>query len=245
MGQVSSTQTLSATVLKLADPATAVHFQINDVVQLSSTYGGSNSGRTAGTNATLTNGSVTYSGCAYVVGVNIVGANAGTLTLSATPLSAGGTATALNTLWTNIAVGDYISLVGDQGSPSNVGGLGSAIPAGILAWAGGQNQSNIDGGGTFFGVSRAGSSFLITNLIDATVNGTNAGSIREALTQAVASLHAVSAKADMIVMHPTSWYRSFHSHFRAQVCIQALKVSVLAEQVHLVSTLYSYQLNLA
>lgn len=209
MGQIKSGQTVSSTTLNLADPSTAVHFQIGDVVQLSSTYGGSNTGRTAGTNATLTNGSTTYTGCAYVVGVNLVGANAGTLQVSATP---GGSATALNTIWTSVAAGDYLSLVGDQNSPANAGNsAANAIPSGLWAWAGGQNQSSIDSGGTFFGVTRSGSSFLTIQVIDATVNGTNAGSIREALTQAVANLHSVSARPDMIVMHPTRFGTIFGS----------------------------------
>jgi hypothetical protein len=202
MGQVSLSDVVADAGITLADPATAVHFQVGDVIQLCATYGGANRTAGGGTAPTLTNGSNSYVLCMYVVGVSIIGPNAGTILVSATP---GGASTALSTLVTDATAGDFIVLVGDAGQPTNVGGSGPAIPQGILAWCppGGPASGGAD---DFFGVDRFGSTFLYGSVIDATANDLNLGSIREALTFSVAQLHSISARPDLIVMHPTAWY---------------------------------------
>ena len=209
LAQISTSQTVSSTTLTLADAPTAVRFQIGDVIQISATVGGAvKSSSSGGSAPTLTSpGGSSYAGCAYVVGVNIVGSNAGTLQLSATP---GGAPTALNTLWsgtggTIVAAGDFIYLCGDAGAPSNSGGLGNAIMSGVMAWCPlGGPQS----GDSFFTINRQNNTFLYGPVIDGTSNtgGLNLGSIREALTQAVAQLHQVSGRPTLIVLHPLAFY---------------------------------------
>lgn len=199
--QMSESQTLSSTVLTLADPATAIRFNIGDVVQVSATVGGSV--LTAGTNATLTNGASSYAGCAYVVGVNVIGTAAGTLGLSAT---AGGSATALNTIWTGLAAGAFIYLVGDAAVPANPYGFGNAVIPGIMGW---QPLVAPTGGDSWYGQSRFNNSYLYGATIDATsfvATALNLGSIRESLTYGVAQLHAISAKPSIILVNPAAYY---------------------------------------
>ena len=198
LAQVSSGQSVASTTLTLADAATTVRFNIGDVIQIAGSVGGAN--RPGGTAVTLTNGGATYTGCAYVVGVNLIGANAGTITVSATP---GGAATALNTLWPAVAAGDFIYLAGDTANPANVGGAGNAIPAGFMAWIPLVAPIISD---NFYSVNRFNNTFLFGQAIDATALGLNLGSIREALTLAVAQLHQVSARPSLIVMNPVAYY---------------------------------------
>jgi hypothetical protein len=198
---MSESQTLTSTVCTLADPATAIRFNIGDVVQISATVGGAV--LTTGTNATLTNGAVTYSGCAYVVGVNVIGSAAGTLGFSAT---AGGAATALNTIWSGIAAGAFIYLVGDAAVPANPFGFGNAVIPGIMGW---QPIVAPTGGDSWYGQSRFNNSYLYGATIDATsfsATALNLGSIREALTYGVAQLHAISAKPSIILLNPAAYY---------------------------------------
>jgi hypothetical protein len=201
LAQVSESQTVSSTVLTLADPATAVRFNIGDVVNVSATVGGAV--LTAGTNASLTNQGITYSGCAYVVGVNVIGSAAGTLGLSATP---GGAATALSTLWTGIAAGAFIYLVGDAAVPANPYGFGNSVIPGIMAWQPLVAPISTD---NFYGQNRFNNTYLYGATIDATsfsATSLNLGSIREALTYGVAQLHAISAKPTIILGNPALFY---------------------------------------
>jgi hypothetical protein len=201
LAQVSESQTVSSTTLTLADPATAVRFNINDVIQVAATVGGAN--LAGGTAVTLTNNGFSYTGCAYVVGVNVIGSTAGTIQVSAT---LGGAATALNTLWPGIAAGAYIYLAGDTAVPANPYGFGNAVIPGIMAW---QPLAPPGGADNFYGQNRNNNTYLYGPTIDGTsfaATSLNLGSIREALTYGVAQLHAVSAKPSIILCNPALYY---------------------------------------
>lgn len=203
LAQVSESQTLASTVLTLADAATAIRFNIGDVINISNTVGGAV--LTGGTSVTLTNGSNSYAGCAYVVGVNVIGTAAGTLAISATPPPSGA-ATALNTIYPTIAAGSFIYLVGDAAVPANPFGFGNAVIPGIMGW---QPIVAPTGGDSWYGQSRFNNSYLYGATIDATsfsATSLNLGSIRESLTYGVAQLHAVSAKPSVILLNPAAYY---------------------------------------
>ncbi len=201
IAQVSESQTVSSTTLTLADPSTAIRFNINDVIQVAATVGGAP--LTAGTNATLTNGSFSYAGCAYVVGVSQIGTAAGTIQVSAT---LGGTATALNTIWSAIAAGAYIYLVGDAQTPANPYGFGNAVLPGMMAWAPLVAPIISD---NFYGVNRFNNTFLYGPTIDCTsfsATSLNLGSIRESLTYGVALEHSISGRPTLILLNPQAYY---------------------------------------
>jgi hypothetical protein len=167
-----------------------------------------------------------YAQIAYVVAVNIP---AGTIQVSATqggsPVSlvADGTGTGAVFSGTSagLGVGSFIFFNGDatlaaatpvlQAGPSNTGGSGSAIATGLLGWipVGGPQDTGSTAAktGSFFGVNRNGNSPLYGQVIDATAAGLNLGTIRAALTNAVAQIRQVSGRPKRCYMHPIAFYK--------------------------------------
>jgi hypothetical protein len=166
---------------------------------------------------------------AYVIAVNIP---AGTIQVSATQ---GGSAATLVTTGTaetggahvfagstaGLDVGSFIGFNGDlslaaqppvlQAAPANSGGSGSAIASGILAWlpVGGPQDTGSTSAktGSFFGVNRNGNSPMYGQVIDATSAGLNLGTIRAALTNAVAQLRQVSSRPKRCYLHPIAFFK--------------------------------------
>lgn len=194
-GQLAGTAWTTWT-LTVQDPATIIHFQAGDAIQLASAVGGAATLRGSGA-------------VGYVLAVNIP---AGTMTVGATP---GQTSTAaLTAIWSDMAQYDFIFLAGDvtsAGIPINQGGNGTApaIPAGFLAWCpiGGPASS----GDSFFSLNRYGNSFLYGASLDCTKDNTgtggNQGGIRESLTYGVSQLQAVSGRPSKGALHPLAYYK--------------------------------------
>jgi len=95
--------------------------------------------------------------------------------------------------------------------PGNSGGSGNAIASGLLAWIvpGGPVDTGSTSAktGSFFGVNRNGNSAQYGQVIDATSAGLNLGTIRAALTNAVAQLRQVSSRPKRCYMHPIAFYK--------------------------------------
>jgi hypothetical protein len=179
--QLGHTATLTNTYILLDDPLLAAKVQAGDVLQYSSTRGG-----TPGDTGAV----------GYVLGVTLFGANAGQISVSSTPA---GSATALSTIWPSIAVDAYFVIAGDTAAAISDGGLGPAVIQGIMAWT---------GTATLYGVVRtANPTFLSVQLIDGTSNGLNLGTIRNSINVGVAQLATVSGKPTKCYMSPSAWFR--------------------------------------
>jgi len=179
--QLGAAASTSNTYILLDDVLLAAKVQAGDVLQYSATRGG-------------TPGDAGAVG--YVLGVTLFGANAGQISVSSTP---GGSATALATIWPSIADNAYFVIAGDTAAAVSDGGIGPAVLQGIMAWT---------GTATLFGVTRtANPAFLSVQLIDATSNGLNLGTIRQSITSAVAQLATVSGKPTKCYLSPSAWFR--------------------------------------
>lgn len=220
---------ISGAVIQLADAPTAARFQQNDAIQVGVSSNAANTASISG--SWVTYGSLTASSTlptsapstpqvGYVQSVNIP---AGQITVGSVQ---GGGAVNVTTIWAgsglNVpAAGSFIFMAGDSqgaiaptsttltnvGVPVNPGGAAgsSSIPTGLLAWMplGGPPSS----GDSFFGVNRYGASQLYGQVIDATANGSNLGTIRAALTNAVAQLRQVGSKPEIVYVHPLAFYK--------------------------------------
>lgn len=183
--QQSSTVAVTNTFIQLDDPLLAAKVQAGDVLQYSSTRGG-----TPGDTGAV----------GYVLGVTLFGANAGQISVSNSP---GGSPTAMNTIWPSIAVNAYFVIAGDTAAAVSDGGTGPAVLQGIFAWT---------GTATLFGVVRTSNpTFLSVQIIDCTANtgsgGLNLGTIRQSITVGVAQLATVSGKPTRAYLSPSAWFR--------------------------------------
>lgn len=179
--QLGAAAVLTNTYIQLDDVLLAAKVQAGDVLQYSSTRGG-----TPGDSGNV----------GYVLGVSLFGATAGQISVSNAP---GGTPTALSTIWPSIAVNAYFVMAGDTAAAVSDGGIGPAVIQGIMAWT---------GTATLFGVVRTGNpAFLSVQLIDCTANGLNLGTIRQSITVMVAQLATVSGKPTKAYLSPSAWFR--------------------------------------
>lgn len=179
--QLGASATVSNTYIQLDDYLLAGKVQAGDVLQYSTTAGGSPGD----------NGAV-----GYVLGITLFGANQGQISMSNSP---GGAATALNTIWPSIADNAFFVMAGDSTAAVSDGGTGPAVIQGIMAWT---------GTATLFGVTRTTNpTFLSVQLIDATPAGLNLGTIAQSITVAVAQLATVSGRPTRVFLHPSAWFR--------------------------------------
>ena len=174
--------TYTNTYIQLDDTLLAAKVQTGDVLQYSSTAGG-------------TPGDAGAVG--YVLGITLFGSSAGRVSVSST---AGGAATALSTIWPSIAVDAYFVMAGDTAAATSDGGSGPAVLQGIMAWTGTAN---------LFGVTTRASNpaFLSVQLIDCTSNGLGIPTIRQSITLGVAQLATVSGNPVDCYLSPSAWFR--------------------------------------
>ena len=181
LGHAAST---SATYIALDDPLLAAKVQVGDVLQYSATAGGAPGDAGA---------------VGYVVGISLFGSTAGQVSVSNSP---GGAATALATIWPSIATSAFFVMAGDTATAVSDNGVGPAVIQGIMAWT---------GTSTLWGVTSAvrgaNPAFLSVQVIDATANGLNLGSVRQTLTLMIAQAHTVSGKPRNAFCSPSLWFR--------------------------------------
>ena len=180
----SGSTALAETYISLDDPLLAAKVQTGDVLQYSSTAGGSPGDAGA---------------LGYVLGVTLFGTGAGRISVSNSP---GGAATLLTTIWPSIATGAYFVMAGDTAAATSDGGTGPAVIQGIMAWT---------GTGALFGVTSAqraaNPAFLSVQLVDCTAKGLNLGSVRQSIALGVAQAATVSGAPKRGYCSPSLWFR--------------------------------------
>lgn len=173
-GQLSSTQTLSATVIQLQNVTDVVNFEVGMPIQLSADDG-------TGGGGTRNSGAV-----GFIIKVD---RDLGTLTVSN---ALGGSATAINSIWAAVAVSDFIFQAGDYLTGAITA---NAAMVGVAGWVPSTAPGVSD---SFYGVNRSQDA---TRLGGVRYNGAS-GPFEETLIEAAARLGREGSSPDAAFMNP-------------------------------------------